>query len=62
MRDEAILVNLGHVRALVKANLVILFDPYGSTDSYNQSVFIYDLQDRLKNAGSSATGLPFEFR
>ncbi|CAO3703471.1 unnamed protein product [Rhizopus stolonifer] len=55
----AILVNIAHLKALLKSELVVLFDTFGSTDSYNQSLFIYDLEERLK---SSKDGLPFEFR
>ncbi|RUP44215.1 hypothetical protein BC936DRAFT_149779 [Jimgerdemannia flammicorona] len=62
VRSEAILVNLAHIRALIKADLVVLFDSYGSTDSYNQSIFVYDLQERLRLSGAKAGGLPFEFR
>ncbi|KAG2234143.1 hypothetical protein INT48_002306 [Thamnidium elegans] len=59
VRPEAILVNVAHLKALLKSDMVVLFDTYGSTDSYNQSVFIYDMQERLK---SQKDGLPFEFR
>ncbi|KAF7728569.1 magnesium ion transporter [Apophysomyces ossiformis] len=59
VRSEAILVNMAHMKALLKSDLVVLFDTFGSTDSYNQSIFIYDLQERL---GSQKDGLPFEFR
>lgn len=62
VRAEAILVNLAHIRALIKADLVVLFDSFGSTDSYNQSIFVYDLQERLRQSGVKAGGLPFEFR
>ncbi|GAA5812971.1 hypothetical protein MFLAVUS_006435 [Mucor flavus] len=59
VRPEAILVNVAHLKALLKSDMVVLFDTYGSMDSYNQSVFIYDMQERLK---SQKDGLPFEFR
>jgi magnesium transporter len=62
VRDEVILVNLGHIRALIKSDLVILFDTYGSTDSFHQSTFIYDLQEKLRNPGGTYGNLPFEFR
>ncbi|KAI8055324.1 Mg2+ transporter protein cora-like protein [Syncephalis plumigaleata] len=62
VRDEVILVNLGHIRALIRADLVILFDTYGSTDSFHQSTFIYDLQEKLRNPGGTYGSLPFEFR
>ncbi|THH18862.1 hypothetical protein EW146_g2199 [Bondarzewia mesenterica] len=59
VRWEAILVNVLHIRALVKADAVILFDTYGSTDSRLHSVFLYHLEHNLKSKGS---GLPYEFR
>lgn len=59
VRTEAILINMAHLKALLKSDLVVLFDSYGSTDSYNQSVFMYDLQERLK---AHKDELPFEFR
>ncbi|KAI8054961.1 uncharacterized protein B0P05DRAFT_560911 [Gilbertella persicaria] len=59
VRPEAVLVNIAHLKALIKCDAVVLFDTFGSADSYNQSIFIYDLQERLK---SQKDGLPFEFR
>jgi magnesium transporter len=49
---------------LIKANRVLIFAPFGTVDSYNQSAFIYDLEDRLrqKQDSASAGGLPYEFR
>ncbi|RDB30358.1 Mitochondrial inner membrane magnesium transporter LPE10 [Hypsizygus marmoreus] len=59
VRKEAILVNILHIRALVKADCVILFDTYGSADSRLHSVFLYHLEHNLKSKGS---GSPYEFR
>ncbi|KAL0570129.1 magnesium ion transporter [Marasmius crinis-equi] len=59
VRKEAFLVNILHIRALVKADTVILFDTYGSADSRLHSVFLYHLEHNLKTKGS---GLPYEFR
>lgn len=40
-----------------------MFDAYGSTDSYTQSVFMYDLEGKLRQQDSRASGgLPYEFR
>jgi len=41
-----------------------VFDAYGTVDSYNQSAFIYDLEDKLRQKQNSpaAGGLPYEFR
>ncbi|EGN92508.1 hypothetical protein SERLA73DRAFT_190998 [Serpula lacrymans var. lacrymans S7.3] len=59
IRKEAILINILHIRALVKADTVILFDTYGSNDSRLHSVFLYHLEHNLKAKGS---GAPYEFR
>lgn len=37
-------VNILHIRALVKADTVVLFDTFGSTDSKLHSVFLYHLE------------------
>lgn len=68
-------INILHIRALVKADTVVLFDSYGSNDSRLHSVFLYHLevffpsnvlrvstdpiQHNLKARGS---GAPYEFR
>ncbi|RKP35562.1 Mg2+ transporter protein cora-like protein [Dimargaris cristalligena] len=63
VRKHVILVNIAHIRALIKADTVVLFDSLGSTDSYNQSIFIYDLQEKLRSGALlKGSGLPFEFR
>ncbi|KAK6537760.1 magnesium ion transporter [Orbilia ellipsospora] len=63
VRKNSILVNLLHIRALIKANAVLLFDVYGSTDTYTQSVFLYDLQGKLSSRSSKPMGgLPYEMR
>ncbi|KAK6537078.1 magnesium ion transporter [Arthrobotrys megalospora] len=63
VRRNSILVNLLHIRALIKANAVLLFDVYGSTDTYTQSVFLYDLQGKLSSRSSKPMGgLPYEMR
>ncbi|KAG6831077.1 hypothetical protein H0H92_013001 [Tricholoma furcatifolium] len=59
VRKEAILINILHIRALVKADAVLLFDTYGSADSRLHSVFLYHLEHNLKSKGS---GSPYEFR
>jgi magnesium transporter len=50
VRKEAVLVNILHLRALVKADTVILFDTFGSTDSRLHSTFLYHLQVRCLRA------------
>ena len=64
VRPSAILINLLHLRVLIKHNRVLILDAYGSTDSYTQSQFIHDLQGKLgqHEASRQAGGLPYEFR
>ncbi|KAK5175723.1 magnesium ion transporter [Saxophila tyrrhenica] len=66
VRESAILINLLHLRCLIKHNRVLVFDVYGSTDSYAQSLFMYDLEGKLRQKQTSATiaanNLPYEFR
>ncbi|VVT56140.1 uncharacterized protein SAPINGB_P004851 [Magnusiomyces paraingens] len=61
VRQNSILVNLLHIRALIKAEMVIIFDAYGSTDSQTQSIFMYDLTHKLRG-DDAASGLPYELR
>jgi magnesium transporter len=63
VRPSAILINLLHLRVLIKHNRVLVFDAYGSTDSYTQSVFMYDLEGKLRQMDTRASGsLPYELR
>src|ERR1700761_8576238 len=63
IRPSAILLNLLHLRVLIKHNRVLVFDAYGPTDSYSQSVFMYDLEGKLRQKESPANGtLAYEFR
>ncbi|CCC09340.1 hypothetical protein SMACR_05244 [Sordaria macrospora] len=63
IRPSAILLNLLHLRVLIKHDCVLLFDVYGSKSSYPQSAFMYDLQGKLQQKQSSgANSLPYEFR
>lgn len=62
VRKNSILVNLLHIRALVKADMVFIFDVFGSTDSQTQSVFMYDLGHKLRHGSESMGGLPYEMR
>ncbi len=64
VRPQAILLNLLHLKVLIKYDRVLLFDVYGSKTSYPQSAFMYDLQGKLqqKQAPTGAGGLPYEFR
>ncbi|KAF2116864.1 hypothetical protein BDV96DRAFT_612006 [Lophiotrema nucula] len=63
VRPSAILINLLHLRVLIKHNRVLVFDAYGTTASQSQSVFMYDLDLKLRQKESPATGsLAYEFR
>ncbi|KAL8777130.1 MAG: hypothetical protein Q9213_007990 [Squamulea squamosa] len=64
VRPSAILINLLHLRVLIKSDRVLVLDAYGTTDSYAQSVFMYDLQGKLaqKQSSPQAGSLPYEFR
>lgn len=59
IRKGAVLINILHIRALVKADTVVLFDSYGSNDSRLHSVFLYHLEHNLK---ARSSGAPYEFR
>ncbi|KAG5513819.1 hypothetical protein PMAC_000857 [Pneumocystis sp. 'macacae'] len=62
VRKSSILINLLHIRALLKADAVLLFNVYGSTDTHTQSVFMYDLEGKLRQGNKAMGGLPYEFR
>ncbi|POR38780.1 Inner membrane magnesium transporter MRS2 [Tolypocladium paradoxum] len=63
VRPSAILLNLLHLKVLIKHDRVLLFDVYGSKTSYPQSAFMYDLQGKLQQKAShGSNGLPYEFR
>lgn len=55
VRNDSILVNLLHIRALIKNDSVILFDSPGWMDSHNRQVFIDELRARLKQQQDFAT-------
>ncbi|CBQ68736.1 related to LPE10-strong similarity to Mrs2p [Sporisorium reilianum SRZ2] len=63
-RRGGILVNILHIRAMIKKDKVLLFDSYGSTDSQLHSAFVYNLQHNLRphNHHPSHGGLAYEFR
>ncbi|KAI3475482.1 hypothetical protein L1887_63106 [Cichorium endivia] len=61
-RRGGILVNILHIRAMVKRDKVLLFDSYGSTDSQLHSAFVYNLQHNLRPHHQSGSGLAYEFR
>ncbi|ETI22931.1 hypothetical protein G647_04725 [Cladophialophora carrionii CBS 160.54] len=65
VRPSAILINLLHLRVLIQSDRVLVFDAYGSTDSYTQSLFMYDLEGKLRQKADPRNGsynLPYELR
>jgi Mg2+ and Co2+ transporter CorA len=67
VRQSAILINLLHLRVLIQSDRVLVFDAYGSTDSYTQSLFMYDLEGKLRQKADTKTNnngtyMPYEFR
>ncbi|KAI0397718.1 cora-domain-containing protein [Xylariaceae sp. FL0594] len=63
VRPTSILLNLLHLKVLIKYNRVLLFDVYGTKASYPQSAFMYDLQGKLQQKTAATNGgLPYEFR
>jgi hypothetical protein len=67
VRPSSILINLLHLRVLIQSDRVLVFDAFGSTDSYTQSLFMYDLEGKLRQKAdgrstSNGNYLPYEFR
>eukprot|EP00126_Sphaerothecum_destruens_P015158 Sdes_comp9080_c0_seq1m534 len=58
VRPSAILVNLGLVRAIIKHNSVVLFDPLNP----HLQDLIQELQERLRLSCEQHDPLPYEFR
>lgn len=56
-RQHLFQVNILHIRALVKADTVVLFDTYGSADSRLHSVFLYHLEVSRKTEVPRHTNL-----
>lgn len=48
IRDNCILVNLLHIKALVESNKVIIFDTSNTSAAARLGLFIYDLESKLK--------------
>lgn len=58
-RRSGILINILHIRAMIKSDTVLLFDSYGTMDTRLNSAFVYNLEHNLRQTTSS---LPYEFR
>lgn len=59
VRKDSVVITLLHIRALIKADTVIIFDDLGSRNSHAQSQFIMDLESKLK---AKNVDLPYEIR
>ncbi|KAF9351313.1 magnesium ion transporter [Mortierella sp. NVP85] len=62
VRPELILVNLGHIRALIKSNVIVFFDSPNSKDRVEDAPFVKDLQEKLDMSRVETGNQPFEFR
>lgn len=52
IRDNCILVNLLHIKALVEANKVMIFDTSNPSAASRLGLFVYDLEAKLKTPSS----------
>jgi hypothetical protein len=62
VRKNSILLSLLHIRALVKADKVLVFDVMSGGDSHAQSIFMWDLEAKLRQGSKAMGGLPYELR
>ncbi|GJN93504.1 hypothetical protein Rhopal_006561-T1 [Rhodotorula paludigena] len=62
VRKQCIILTILHLRVVVTAKEVTIFDSVGSEDSWLKGVFIWSLEHALKATGKAAHGLPYEFR
>jgi len=60
LQGKAIVVNLEHVKAIIKSDEFVLFDS-PEADNSHQSLFVFDLQERLR-VDAGPEGLPYELR
>ncbi|ODQ64566.1 Mg2+ transporter protein, partial [Nadsonia fulvescens var. elongata DSM 6958] len=56
VRENCILVNLLHIKAIIKNDMVMVFDTINTADASKLSLFMYDLEARLKAPGISHYG------
>jgi len=63
VRDSSIVVNLLHIRAIIKRDCMLIVDlaPTDPETSRGQSLFMYDLQHKLRQP-LSVSNLPYELR
>ncbi|BGO94321.1 hypothetical protein NBRC10512_002770 [Rhodotorula toruloides] len=61
-RRECIIFTVLHLRVVITANEVTIFDSIGAEDSYLRGIFVWSLEHALKTTSKTAHGLPYEFR
>ncbi|BGP57615.1 hypothetical protein JCM8202_000520 [Rhodotorula sphaerocarpa] len=61
-RRNCIILTMLHLRVVITAQEVTIFDSVGSEDSWLKGVFVWSLEHALKATGKAAHGLPYEFR
>ncbi|GAA6054356.1 hypothetical protein JCM3770_003333 [Rhodotorula araucariae] len=61
-RKECLILTILHLRMVITAKEVTIFDSVGSEDSWLKGVFIWSLEHALKATGKASHGLPYEFR
>lgn len=55
VRKHAILVNLLHIRALIEADRIVLFDSIATPNTYDENMLVYELQERLRSSTNTAS-------
>ncbi|GAA5864354.1 hypothetical protein JCM8547_005794 [Rhodosporidiobolus lusitaniae] len=61
-RKSCLILTILHLRVVITARDVTIFDSVGSEDSWLKGVFIWSLEHALKTTTKTAHGLPYEFR
>ncbi|KAH3680216.1 hypothetical protein WICMUC_000481 [Wickerhamomyces mucosus] len=62
VRENCILVNLLHIKALVEANKVLIFDTSDPLSASRLGLFVYDLEAKLKAPNTSGWMQQYEHR
>lgn len=65
VRSNGILINLLHIKAIIKSNTVMVFDISSNDNSAKLGLFMYDLESKLRTKiihGANSSGQSYEFR
>lgn len=65
VRSNGILINLLHIKAIIKSNTVMVFDISSNDNSAKLGLFMYDLESKLRTKiihGANSSGQTYEFR